>query len=85
VTHRKGHRPDHTGSFQRVEAQPLAVRRDQGCNCTVDQLIVRLLLGPEGIAIMRLLTQLQRPKQGKHSPQALLQDGDRRRQSLLKA
>jgi len=85
VTHRKGHRPEHTCSFQRVQTKPIVIRRDQECNCTVEQFIVRLLLGSEGLAIMRLLTQLQRPKQRKHSPQALLKDGDRRHQSLLKA
>lgn len=58
---------------------------NQRCNGSVDQLVVRLLLGAEAVMIMRFLPEPKRSEKRKDLPQPFLKDYHRSSQPLLKA
>jgi len=59
------------------------IRLDQRCDGGIQQLILSLLLGPEAVPIMRLLTQSERPKQRDNFTQPFLQDDNCSNKPLL--
>jgi hypothetical protein len=82
---RKRDGPKRAGRLHHIQSELILVGFNQRCNGTVDQLVVRLLLGAEAVMIMGLLPEPKGSEKRKDLPQPFLKDYHRSSQPLLKA